>query len=129
MRKKEDSKMNTKKLYPMTFLGITLVVFLLFISIGFSAMSTSLSINGNSAFAPVGLIRVISIGNAHLVGATEEVKSITPDAIKNRLDLNSRNSTATYTVVIKNFGQTDQELDSIVEDMFSLQHEILSKIQ
>ena len=119
MKKKEVSKMNTKRLYPISFLGITLVVFLLFISIGFGAMSTSLSINGSSAFTPVGLIRVMSIGNASLVGATEEVKSITPDAIKNRLDLNTAGSRATYTVVIKNLGQTDQVLDSVIEDMFS----------
>lgn len=118
MRKhKVSKKTNNKRL--LNLLLPLLCVFLLFIAVGFSALSTTLSVNGNVAFAPVGMIRVMSITTDSLVDATEQSKSITPDSIKNMLDLNSSNATAKYNVVIKNLGQTDKELDNIVEDMFS----------
>ena len=112
-----NKKVNNKR--PLSLLLISLVVFLLFIAVGFSALSTTLSVNGNAAFDPVGMIRVMSISTGSLVDATEQSKSITPDSIKNMLDLNSSNATATYNVVIKNLGQTDKELDDVLEDMFS----------
>ena len=118
MRKhKISKKTNNKRL--LNLLLPLLCVFLLFIAVGFSALSTTLSVNGNAAFAPVGMIRVMSISTDSLVDATEQSKSITSDSIKNMLDLNSSNATAKYNVVIKNLGQTDKELDNIVEDMFS----------
>lgn len=100
-------------------LGSPLIVVLLLISVGFAAMSTSLSINGSAAFEPVGMIRVMSISQGTLTNATEQSKSITHDSISNTIDLNSSTSSATYTVVIKNLGQTDKKLDDIVEVVFS----------
>ena len=114
---KVSKKTNNKR--PLNLLLLLLGIFLLFISVGFSALSTTLSVNGSVAFNPVGMIRVMSITTGNLVDVTEQSKSITPDSIKNMLDLNSSSATATYNVVIKNLGQTDKELDVIVEDVFS----------
>ena len=41
------------------------------------------------------------------------------DSIKNTLDLNGIDSSATYEVTIKNFGEIDYQLDTIFEDVFS----------
>lgn len=108
---------NNKRFFLL--LGAPLIVVLLLISVGFAAMSTSLSINGSAAFEPVGMIRVMSISQGTLTNATEQSKSITHDSISNTIDLNSITSSATYTVVIKNLGQTDKKLDDIVEVVFS----------
>ena len=119
MRKQKCSSKKSNNKRPLNLLLLSLGAFLLFIAVGFSALTTTLSVNGSAAFAPVGMIRVMSISTGSLVDATEQSKSITPDSIKNMLDLNSSTATATYNVVIKNLGQTDKELDNIVEDMFS----------
>ncbi len=119
MKKRYKNRQPNKEMCSLLMFGTPLIVVLLLISVGFAAMSTSLTINGSSAFEPVGLIRVMSISQGTLTNATEQSKGIEPDAIKNMIDLNSSSSTATYTVVIKNLGQTDQVLDSIVEDLFS----------
>ena len=108
---------NNKRFFLL--LGAPLIVVLLLISVGFAAMSTSLTINGSAAFEPVGMIRVMSISQGTLTNATEQSKSITHDSISNTIDLNSSTSSATYTVVIKNLGQTDKKLDDIVEVVFS----------
>lgn len=119
MKKRYKNRQPNKEMCSLLMFGTPLIVVLLLISVGFAAMSTSLTINGSSAFEPVGLIRVMSISQGTLTNATEQSKGIEPDAIKNMIDLNSSSSTATYTVVIKNLGQTDQVLDSIIEDLFS----------
>ena len=119
MRKRRVSNKESNDKRPLNLLLLSLGAFLLFIAVGFSALTTTLSINGSAAFAPVGLIRVMSIDTASLVDATEQSKSITSDSIRNMLDLNSSTSTATYNVVIKNLGQTDKALDNILEDMYS----------
>lgn len=119
MRKRRVSNKESNNKRPLNLLLLSLGTFLLFIAVGFSALSTTLSINGSAAFAPVGMIRVMSISTGSLVDATEQSKSITPDSIKNMLDLNSSTATATYNVVIKNLGQTDKMLDDILEDLYS----------
>ena len=119
MRKQKCSSKKSNNKRPLNLLLLSLGAFLLFIAVGFSALTTTLSVNGSAAFAPVGMIRVMSISTGSLVDATEQSKSITPDSIKNMLDLNSSTATATYNVVIKNLGQTDKVLDDILEDMYS----------
>jgi len=119
MKKRIKTIRSNKEMSSLFILGLPLIVVLLFISVGFAAMSTSLTINGSSAFAPVGMIRVMSITQSDLTDATEQSKGIMPDSIKNMIDLNSSSSSATYTVVIKNLGQIDQVLDDVVEDLFS----------
>lgn len=117
---KRKRKVKEVKKFNILFLGSFALIFsLLFISVGFSAMSTSLSINGRTVFAPVGMIRVMSISRDNIVNATEISESISNDRIKNKIDLNSSTSSATYNVTIKNLGQVDYKLDSIDEVVFS----------
>ena len=82
--KKMKRKLKLKKQNPIFLLGSILVVFLLSISVGFSALSTSLSVNGTAAFTPVGMIRVMSIAQDTLISATETNKSITPQTEKDK---------------------------------------------
>ena len=119
MKFKSRNYKKTKKRYPMYILGTILVVSILFISVGFSALSTSLSIDGSTAFAPIGMIRVISISQDTLVSTTEVSKGIMPDSIKTTIDINDINGYATYNVVIKNLGQIDYALERIDEVVYS----------
>ena len=50
-----------KKHIPFFSAIFALICAVLFITVGFSALTSSLSINGSAAFTPVGLIRVKSI--------------------------------------------------------------------
>ena len=111
-------KRNTTR-QPIYILGIMLIVSLLFISVGFSAMSTTLSIDGSTSFAPVGLIRVLSLHQDTLVGTTEVSSSIKSDSIKNTIEFDSETGYATYEVVIRNLGQIDYVLDHIDEVVYS----------
>lgn len=100
-------------------LAIILCFSLLSISIGFSAMSTTLTVNGNASFEPVDMIRVISLENESLIDSKEISSKYSVDSINVLLDINSSNSSATYTAKIKNFGQIDKELARINEEVFS----------
>lgn len=114
----KNRKMNTTR-RPILFLGTILIASMLFISVGFSALSTTLSIDGSTSFVPVGLIRVLSIQQDTLAGVTEVNRSIKPDSIKNTLEFDSETGYATYEVVIKNLGQIDYVLDHIDEVVYS----------
>lgn len=96
-----------------------LCVSLLSISIGFSALSTSLSINGHAAFTPVAMIRVLSFELAQSSNTTESSYSHTPDTINALLDINSLDGYATYNVKISNLGEVDEELSQIEPLIFS----------
>ena len=100
-------------------LASVVMVALLTISVGFSALSTSLSINGNVSFAPVGMIRVMSISQDNFSNATGLSESITPDSIKTTVDFNNADGTATYNVVIRNLGQVDYKFIEIEKTLFS----------
>lgn len=119
MENKNHNHIKNHKIHPIYILGLFLVTSVLFISVGFSALSTSLSINGSASFTPVGLIRVMAIEQDTLVGATELNKSITPDSIKNTIDLDNIDSYATYEVTIRNLGQIDYVLTRIDESTYS----------
>ncbi len=84
--KKRKLKSTTKN--PILILGFVLVAFLLSISVGFSALSTSLAINGNAEFAPIGMIRVMSITQDTLFEANERNRSFTSDTINVMVDIN-----------------------------------------
>ena len=113
MRKKVIKKNNK---YFM--IGLLLVVSLLSISIGFSAMSTTLTINGTAYFEPVDMIRVLSIKENNSYNSLERSKSFTIDSINVLLDI-SENGYATYDVNITNLGQVDKVVDSIIPEIFS----------
>ena len=110
---------NKKKINKTYIIASLVIVALLSISVGFSALSTSLSINGTASFEPVGLIRVMSISQDSLTNVTGLSESITPDSIKTTMDFNNINGTATYNVVIRNLGQIDYKFTGIDEVLFS----------
>lgn len=98
---------------------ICLCISCLSISIGFSAMSTTLSINGNAKFDPVRMISVISIEQSDMVDSVETNKNHTMDTISVLLDINSNKGYASYDVRITNLGEIDKELTGIENEIFS----------
>lgn len=96
-----------------------LFICILFISVGFSSLSTALSVNGYASFKPVGMIRVTSIESNSLTDVDENSKSHTMDSITVSLDFTNTNGIAIYDVNITNFGQIDKVLTQIVDEFFS----------
>ena len=99
---------------------ILLLVFsLLSISVGFSSLSTTLTVNGTTAFAPVDMLRVTKIELDSINGATEDSSSHTINSINALLDIDSLTGYATYNVTVSNLGQVDKILSSITNEIFS----------
>ncbi|MBE6161369.1 MAG: hypothetical protein E7158_04035 [Firmicutes bacterium] len=91
----------------------------LFITVGFSSLSTSLSVNGSAKFMPVGMIRVMSIEQKSLTNVVEVEKGYTTNSINVIIDFENQTGVAVYDVNITNLGQTPQTLTQIVEDIYS----------
>ena len=89
------------------------------ISVGFSAMSTTLSINGTAVVEPVGMIRFLSIEQESMVDATEYSSEYDIDTISVLLDINSPDGYATYKVNVTNLGTIDMELAKIEDVIFT----------
>ena len=100
-------------------LTVALSIVVMFISVGFAALTSTLSINGSAKFVPVGMIRVMSIEQNTLTNATEVDSSYTKDTINVQVDINDINGYAIYDVNITNLGQTDKVLTQIVDQIFS----------
>ena len=98
---------------------IALCISCLSISVGFSAMSTSLSINGGASFEPVGMIRVLSFEQNDIFNVVEHNSSHNTDSISVLLDINGSDGYATYNVNITNLGEIDKELSEIENEIFS----------
>ena len=107
-----------KKLNIFLILFICLCFSLLSISIGFSAMSTSLSVNGSAIVDPIGMIRVVSIKQENISNAFEHSRTFDIDSINVLLDI-EKNGSITYKVKIANLSQVDKELTNIENDIFS----------
>lgn len=108
-----------RKIFSPFLLGIPLIISLLTISIGFSALSTTLTINGKVGFVPIGMIRVVSINQDSLIDSSENSKSFSPDSISVSINNRNVNSSATYNVNISNLGQTDKVLSGISNEAFT----------
>lgn len=100
-------------------LGVFLIVGLLSISIGFSALSTTLTINGSAGFTPVGMIRITSITQNQLFNSSEVSKSFSPDAINVNINNEDSSSYATYNVNVTNLGQTNKYLKEVIPEIFT----------
>lgn len=98
---------------------ICLCVSCLSISIGFSAMTTTLSINGNAKFDPVGMINIVSFEQDSNLNSVESTHSHTMDTISVLLDINDPDGYAIYNVKVTNLGETDKELKKIENEIFS----------
>ena len=118
--KKKKLKLKKIRFGISSFITVSFMMVLLMISIGFSSLTTTLSIDGKTAFEPIGMIRIMSIEQDNLVDATENGKRIlSPDGININLDIEELSGTASYNVVIKNLGQTKKQLVDIEENIFS----------
>ncbi|MBR1937275.1 MAG: BspA family leucine-rich repeat surface protein, partial [Bacilli bacterium] len=98
-----------------------ILLFSLFISIGYSAISTNLKISGDVAFMKTADIRVIG---SSLNGVTNSGAQTTPvsfdyASISGGISLPNLNSTVTITVKTKNYVALDKEITSITNTTFS----------
>lgn len=100
-------------------LVIFLCVSIVSISIGFSAMSTTLTVNGSANFKPVDMIRVVSLEQDTLKDSEEISSKYTIDGINVLVDINSIDGYASYNVKVVNLGEVDKELSSIENEIFS----------
>ena len=103
----------------ISFLFVFLCISVLSITVGFSAMSTTLTVNGNVAFKPVDMIRVTNLEKDTLQNAEEISAKYTINTINVLADINSSDGYAIYNVKIVNFGEIDKELFKIEEEIFS----------
>ena len=110
-------KSNNKK---FLFIFISVMVLpVLFITIGFSALSTILSVNGTSMMRPVGMILVMSIEPDQTTAVHNISSSHTTDTITVSSQLDNVNDEVKYNVQIRNLGQTSKTLSEIVLEEFS----------
>ena len=107
-------KFNLKKLFYI--LIITLCFSIMSISVGFSAMSTTLTVNGTASFEPVEMIRIVGLEKE---SDTKEIdKNYTINTINVFIDT-EENETAIYNIKIANLGQTEQVISKIEDEIFS----------
>lgn len=107
--------MSKKTLILIIFLCISLLT----VSVGYSALSTTLSINGHAFFEPVGMIRVTGFKSANAKNVIETNHNYTIDTINALVDINSIDGYITYNVHISNLGELDEELTKIEPIIFS----------
>ena len=98
-----------------------ILLFSLFISVGYSAISTNLKISGDVAFMKTADIRVIG---SSLNGVTNSGAQTTPVSfdyarISGGISLPNLNSTVTITVKTRNYVALDKEITSITNTTFS----------
>ena len=87
-------KFNDSKLFlPIAFV---LVFSLLTISVGFSSLSTSLTVNGSSRFTPVDMLRITKIEVDSTTNAEIDVANHTIDSINTLVELTSLAPMAGY---------------------------------
>ena len=96
-----------------------LVLPVVLITVGFSALSTSLSINGIAMFKPVSMILVIDNQPDDSTISNNNSYSFTKDTINISATLNHTSDQVVYNVSIRNFGQTNKVLAEVIEDEFS----------
>ena len=119
MKKRIKPLKKTNRMNPIFLFGIPLMIMLLAISVGYSALSTTLTINGMAHFRPVGMIRVLSLEQNSLLYTTEDNHNFTPDTINVLLDINTYDGYAIYDVNITNLGQIDKELTQVINEIFT----------
>ena len=112
---------NHKKLYKYLWLNLLLVFVLpvVLISVGFSALSTSLSINGIAMFKPVGMILVMSNEPNDSTLVNNISYSHTHETINISANLPTTNDKVIYDVTIRNLGQTNKILSEIISEEFT----------
>ena len=108
---------NNKKLFSV--LIIFLCISMLSISVGFSAMSTTLSIDGYAYFTPVDMIRVVSFEKDEFNGATEISSNYKIDEVNPMVTIDSIDGYAIYNVKITNLGEVDKVLSNIEKTIYS----------
>ena len=111
--------MKKKKKINLSYLLVAfLFISIISISVGFSALSTTLTVNGSASFKPVDMIRVVELKQDSLVKAEEVSSKYTIDGINVLVDINEGGS-ASYIVKISNLGEVDKEISKIEDEIFS----------
>lgn len=96
-----------------------LAIATLFITVGFSSLSTILSIDGSVAFKPVSMILVTNIVPDQSTMQNSVSSSHTNDSINISCDLPALTDEVIYNVTIKNYGQTNKVLSGVIAELFS----------
>lgn len=103
------------------FIPLLLFLFisLLGISVGFSSMTTSLTINGQAAFTPVDMLRITAFEPFELYKSNEINRTHTYNSISTQLSLEDNTSYGVYEVTVDNLGEIAKTLDNVTRDIFS----------
>ena len=96
-----------------------MIVSLFSIGVGYSALSTSLSVNGSSTFTKIDMIRITKLDTSDLNKVVENDKSFGYDNINLNIDINELNGSATYDVSISNLGQLDKIFTGINKNVYT----------
>jgi len=98
---------------------LIMIIPVIAISVGFSALSTSVSINGLAKIIPIDYIVVMSNEPDQSTNINNLSYSHTIDSITISANLENLNDQVIYNVNIRNLGQTNKQLSEIIEDIFS----------
>ena len=104
---------------PVLFSLLILIIPVLMITVGFSALSTTLSIDGLARFEPVGLIIVTSIEPTQETSVNSLSYSHTTDTITTASVLPTTSDVSVYNIQIRNLGETDKMLSEIIVEEFN----------
>ena len=107
------SKFLCKYLFVLIFIPVV------FLTVGFSALSTSLSINGIGSVDPIGFIVITSINPDDSTLQNNESYSHTHDTINIGANLNTLTDTMKYNISVRNLGQTNKSLSEILNIEYS----------
>lgn len=96
---------------------LALLLAIVFMSIGYAALSSVLNINGTANVDESWNVKIISIDKGDLVGATipeNKAPSFTATSATFEVDLEYPGASATFDITVENAGSIDAKLDSIV---------------
>ena len=91
----------------------------LFITVGFSSLSTILSVNGTASFKPVSMILITNVQPDQSTMQYNNSVSHTWNTMNIGCDLPTLTDQMVYNVTIKNYGQTNKVLSNILAETFS----------
>ena len=112
--------MKKKKYSSLSFLLVGfLFLSIISISIGFSAISTTLTLDGDVYFKPVDMIRITKFNenivfNSNIIDYKNKI-----DSISATLDINDINGYVSYDIEITNLGEVDKVLSRIDNEIFT----------
>ena len=115
MKKYNYFKLPNKATFKLNWLYFLIIFFILFISVGYSSMTTSLNISGEAKFKISSDIRITNCNvNSATNGGLEEYEcEYSKNTIINNITLPNLNSTITYNITLANLNDLPMLLYSI----------------